>query len=187
MVNYRDINKRIVNEVRNTILKDNTLQIINGADLHKIPETQLKFPRLIVEFVNYNDSDYDYTKSEYNSSEDVVKFEIEKIPRLTYRFRAYNDSSNNQDILVILSKIHTFYSNPYQYKLNGDIQIIATDSILQISSGVEYDYTLGFQFTMDFNMSEKFIMDIDFATSIEATLNVKSDDDKIQTDIIKVP
>lgn len=187
MINYREINKQIVSEVRNIVLKNNELQIINGLDLHKIPESQLKYPRLIVEFVNYNDSDYDYIKSNYNSTEDIIKFEIEKIPKLTYRFRAYNDSSNKIDILEILSKIHTFYSNPYQNKLNGNMQVIVTDSILAISSGIEYDYTLGFQFTMDFNMSEKFIMDIDFATSIEATLNVKSDDDKVQTDLIKVP
>lgn len=179
MINTRQLTGNIIMEIRNSILKDNTLQIINGEDLFKIPESELKFPRLIVDFTGYNDSDYDYTNRTFDSTEDVIKFEIEKIPKLTYRFRIYNDSKNKINISEILGKIHIFYSNPYQIKLKGDMQVIATDTILNVSSGVDYDYTLGYQFTMDFNMSEKVIMDVDYANKLGIDLTVLKEDNTI--------
>ncbi|MGL5189266.1 MAG: hypothetical protein ACRC7S_06380, partial [Cetobacterium sp.] len=163
-----------------------TLQIINGEDLHKIPENQLKFPRLIVEHTGYNDSDYDYTNSSFNSDRDVIEFEIEKIPKVTYRFRIYNDSSNSINIFNLLNKIHVFYSNPYQTKLKGDMQVVATDMIMQVSSGINYDYTLGYQFTMDFNMSEKIIMDIDYAEELNVKLRVKTENDTEMVEHINI-
>lgn len=188
MIDYREVNKRLVLEIRK-ILNDDTIQIINGVDLHKIPEHLLKFPRIILEVVHYNDSEYDYVnKDGYNPETDSFEFEFEKIPTLTYRIRIYNDKHNDIDIFKLLHKIHLYYSNPYQTKLKGDIQVINTGIITDISSGINYDYVKGFQFTMDFQMSEITKMEFDYADKFGVDIKTKDiDGNNISDEHIDIP
>lgn len=150
------------------------VQVIQGVDLYKIPKENLKFPRMIIDLINYNDSDYDYVDyfDKYNPKTDKVEMQCEKIPKITYRFRIYNDSKNNIDIWKIIYNIHKYYSNPYQTKLKGEMQVLQTDVIHDVSSGVDYDYTLGYQFTMDFNMSDIYNMEHDYADTLGVQLKV---------------
>lgn len=181
MIDNRKLTGDIIQEVRDLIKQD--IQIINGIDLKKIPEKTLSFPRMIVDLIDYNDSEYDYVNkhNKYNPETDKIEMEIEKIPKATYRFRIYNNSKNNIDIWNIIADIHRYYSNPYQKKLNGNIQIISTDMIKDVPSGVDYDYVLGYQFTMDFIMSEKFIMSHDYATSLNVKLNINYENKQIDS------
>ena len=188
MIDNRKLTGDIIQEIKSII--NQNIQIINGVDFFKIPEKNLTFPRMIVELIDYNDSEYDYVNkhNKYNPKTDKVEMEIEKIPKIIYRFRIYNDSKNNIDIWDIIANIHRYYSNPYQKKLNGNMQVISTDTIRDVSSGVDYDYVLGYQFTMDFIMSEVFVMSHDYATSLGVQLDVDYENkqiDSIQFDINK--
>lgn len=171
MINNRQLTGNIIKEISQFT---KGCQVIQGIDLYKIPEKHLKFPRIIVDLVGYNDSDYDYVNyyNKYNSKTDKVEMQFEKIPKITYRFRIYNDSKNNIDIWQIIYDIHKYYSNPYQTKLNGEMQVLQTDMIHDVSSGVDYDYTLGYQFTMDFNMSETYTMENDYVDTLGVELKV---------------
>lgn len=188
MINTREVNKRLITEIR-SILKNDTMQMINGADLHKIPEKLLKFPRLMVEIIHYNDSDYDYVhKSAFNHKTDKYEFQFEKVPTLTYRIRIYNDIHNKDiDIFDMLHKIHLYYSNPYQTKLKGDIQVLDTGIITEISSGIGYDYVKGYQFTMDFQMSEITDMEFDYADKFGVDIKLHNENDEIEKEHLDVP
>ncbi|MGL5050596.1 MAG: phage neck terminator protein [Fusobacteriaceae bacterium] len=172
-MDIRKMTKDLIKEISPLCID---VQLINGADLNRIPEAQLKFPRLMLDFVGYNEAGYDYTKETYNKIDDTLDLEREVISSMSYRFRIYNDSKNNIDIANIIHKIHRFYSNLYVAKLNGEIQVTGTGSIINISSGVDDDYTLGYQFELVFNVSEIDIArKIDYATSF-GTLIINNND-----------
>lgn len=180
MIDNRELTGRLIKEVAQFT---KGCQVIQGMDFYRMPESALKFPRMIVDLIYYNDSDYDYVNhfEKYNSQTDKLEMQFEKIPKVTYRFRVYNDSKNKIDIYKILSDIHRYYSNPYQPKLNGDIQVINTGLIREVSSGINYDYTLGYQFTMDFNASEVFTMSNDYATQFGVKLDTYYEDKKLDS------
>lgn len=174
MLNKRELTKQFVKLISDEILNGIDIQIINGYDLLKIPEKALKYPRLIVDMVGYDDSNYDYMDQTYNKNEDVIDINVLKIPELTYRFRVYNDSKNNIDMLDVISKLHFYFANPYRYIFQGNMQIIRVGMIVDVSSGVDEDYVVGYQFTMDFIMEEKDTLKIDYADKFNFETTIKN-------------
>lgn len=173
LLTFKEIATEIIKEIQSSGLVDSNVQIINGYDLFKIPESVLTFPRMIVYFDNYNDSEYDYSESKYNEVNDSVDFTFEKIPRLLYSIKFFNDINNGVDILQQATNLHRDYSNPYKKHLDGSIQIIHTGSILDVKSPVDYDYIEAYQFSIEFDMSEKTTEQIDYADHAEFSIENK--------------
>jgi len=168
---HREITNFLIKElIDNEIINTDDLQVIHGFDLYAIPEDKLTFPRMIIDFSNYNDSEYHYNQTTYNEESDVVEFQFEKIPRLLYTFRIYNNLKSGESILDILTTIHQFYSNPYQ--THSDVlQIVHTGGILNIKSPLDYDYIEAYQFDIEFDISEKTTINYDYVESVDFTIN----------------
>lgn len=171
-----EITKRIIKEELPKCIGDLDIFIVNGFYLDSIPEDKKKFPMVIVETTQYqnNNSDYTYYETESTSSGTEKMFRItSKVQRLVTRIRVFSNNIFNHDPQMIAKKIHMHFAYPYSKKLKGDMQIIGVGSLLEISSGISYDDVKGYTVSIEYDMMEHFVEEVEFAEKTEVTVTIE--------------
>lgn len=175
-----DINKLAVDfydelEIKAKVDMD-VLQVLAEHTLYNVPQSSLKFPRLIHGITSYNESDYDNkTDWEYDSDDDKLKSTVEVIPRVVYRFKIYADGDSAGGLFDLINKIHDYYSNRYIQHLNGSIEVVDTSSITPLLIDENEQATVGWTFTIDFDTSSLYIAESDYAIEANSTLTAITD------------
>lgn len=172
MININELSGKFYDEIEK-VISDPSVQILAEHTLYNVKQENLSFPRIIFGLIDYDTPDFDHTEEKYDAVKDVIVNKVEVIPRITMRFKIYSDDKTSKTIFDTLNKLHNYYTNRYIQKLGDLIVVVNSSSILPLLIDENDIATTGYEFTIDFDMSEVLANEYDYATSYEATLNVK--------------
>ena len=166
MIDINDLSIKFYNEIVNDIGITDT-QILAEHTLYNVKQENLSFPRMIHGIVGYADNDYNYAKDyEYNDIDDTLDREITTVDKVVYRFSIFANDNSASTVFNTINKIHNYYSNDYIRHLDGDIEVLRTSQIYQSLVEKNDQATIGWYFTIDFNIENSMTTKNDYATSI---------------------